>query len=130
MCAEDSYKDKVQSTRISAQEQAEVVNRFMELRQEKMRSDNTGEREKLKQSHRAKHLARLLIFHNPAGRDKGRMPRCLGIYRSRCIHCQKASSFFVRMTRMLAFPLSASKTCESASIRCSQKRAKVLAKRF
>lgn len=44
---EDIYKEKVQSSRLSAQEQAEVVNKFMELRQEKMRSENNEEREKL-----------------------------------------------------------------------------------
>ena len=43
----ESQKEKVQSSRISAQEQAELVNRYMKLRQEKLRSDNCEEKEKL-----------------------------------------------------------------------------------
>ena len=43
----DSQKERVQVSRITAQEQAELVSRYMKLRQEKLRSDNSEEKEKL-----------------------------------------------------------------------------------
>ncbi len=43
----DSQKERVQISRITAQEQAELVSRYMKLRQEKLRSDNSEEKEKL-----------------------------------------------------------------------------------
>ena len=43
----ESRRERVQSSRATAQEQADIVNKFMEMRQEKLRSENCEEKEKL-----------------------------------------------------------------------------------
>ncbi len=43
----ESKTEHVHSNRVSAQEQADIVNRFMDMRQEKLRNDNSEAKEKL-----------------------------------------------------------------------------------